>query len=179
MKALLLLLLLGCSHKIDVGPLDDLLPEADRSALHFVSRDVETGSPRRVRYRIAVPERWKEAAHGIFESSNKLDGSSVSVRSSCEQSPCKARDWNALIDRMLKEDYAPPERDERLDHRRIVSAKSREQDWVYLLVASWRDGEGEADICSVHLSFKYASALPAFEKACEAAVRLDEVKDEP
>lgn len=179
MKSLLFLALLGCSRDIDVGPINELLPEARRSALHFVSREVESGVPRRVRYRVAAPERWKKDHSGMFEWGSGLRSPHFWVYSSCDKEPCKPRDWNAWVDRMMKEErYQSPQRDERLAHRRILSAKNREEDWAYLLIASWRDGDDEADICSVNVSYEYADVLPAFEKACASAVRLGEVKDE-
>lgn len=167
------LALVSCRNHRDLEPINSLAP----AGLRFVSRDVETGFPHVVRYHVVVPEHWHAESTGGFEESADHGRSDMWIHSACEQTPCKLRDWDAFIDRQLDQMFATVEQDHRGEHHRVVIGRQTIYDLRYLLVATWRDGDPELDECEVHLRPELEAALPAFQKACEAATFEGFVRD--
>jgi hypothetical protein len=168
------LLIVGCKKTptIDVASVNALVPAKYKYKLEFASRDVTSGLHRHVTYTVPVPKDWKSDDIGGAQPVDKAvsGDSSIWVHSSCDDAHCSPADWNAAIDQELK--LLEVLRDERGDHRRVVTVKPGPtgRDLLGIKVYWWVDGEPEYHACEVRLGPGLQESAPAFEKACELAV---------
>jgi hypothetical protein len=167
------LVIAGCKGKntVDVGSVNALVPAKYKYRLAFASREVTSGVHRHVKYTVSVPKDWKADDIGAVEPVDKtVTGDSMMwLHSSCDDAHCAAADWNAAIDKELE--LVEVIRDERGDHRRVVTLKPLvNSDLLGIKVYWWVDGEPEYHACEVRLGAGLQEAAPAFEKACQLAV---------
>ena len=166
----------GCkkTYAVDIAAVNALVPEKLKCRLDFEPRELVAGLHRHTTYTVPVPKTWRTNEVGGSEPVDKLvDGdSSIFIASSCDQSSCSPKDWNAAIDRKVKESYLEVTRDEHGDHRRVVVGKPTltQQDLTSITVYWWFDGASEYHMCQVRLGAGSKGASAAFEKACELAV---------
>ena len=164
----------GCKKAptVDVAAVNALVPAKYQYKLVFASRDVTSGLHRHVTYTLPVPEGWKSDDIGAAAPVDKdVNGDSmVWVHSSCDDAQCVPSDPNAAIDHELR--LVQVLRDERADHRRVVTARPLlpGRDLLNIKVYWWENGAPEYHACEVQLGPGLQEAAPAFEKACELAV---------